>query len=120
MNKKKIIIISSVVVAGVIAYYIYSSIRLKRRRNDVIVEQQEEIIEEEVKPIESSYDLYMVTTKTSNLNVRRNPTTSSPIVDSLKRGSAIMAKPFTDAWFEVSKDGKSSFGYASAQYLTKK
>ena len=69
----------------------------------------------------SGFDKYVVTTSTSNLNVRSGPSTSSSILGTLPKGSEIFAKPSsTTGWHEYSSDGKTSTGFLSSQYLTKK
>lgn len=120
MKKKKIIIISaSVVVAGIVAYYIYDNMRSKRRRTNVIISEEEDIIKEEVKPIETTYDTYIVSTKTSNLNIRQSPDVNSKILDRFVKGSVVYARKTNNDWYEVSIDGINSIGFVSAKYLTK-
>jgi len=58
---------------------------------------------------------YIVTTVSSNLNVRSSASTSSAIVGSLAKGSTVSAKQSsTSGWLELC-DGS---GFASGQYLT--
>lgn len=67
------------------------------------------------------FEKYTVTTNTSNLNIRSSASTSSSIVGSLSKGSEIFAKPSsTTGWHEYSADGKTTTGYVSSQYITKK
>jgi uncharacterized protein YgiM (DUF1202 family) len=67
----------------------------------------------------SSYFKYLVTTSTSNLNVRSAPNSTASIVTSLPKGSEIWAKPSgTSGWLEYSSDGVNRTGYVSETYLT--
>lgn len=66
------------------------------------------------------FENYKVVTQKDNLNVRREPTTLSSMVDSLKKGTIIKARPSkAKGWFEYSKDGVVRFGYVSGQFLQK-
>ena len=61
---------------------------------------------------------YTVKTASGNLNVRERPDSSSKIVDRLPKGSTIKAKASgTRGWMAVSRDGVSTIGYASLEYL---
>jgi uncharacterized protein YgiM (DUF1202 family) len=72
-------------------------------------------------PPSLGFEKYVVTTNTSNLNVRSGPSTSSSIVGTLVKGTEIFAKPSgTSGWHEYSSDGKTSSGFVSSQYVTKK
>lgn len=72
-------------------------------------------------PAPSGFEKYVVTTNTSNLNVRSGPSTSSSRVGTLVKGSEIFAKPSgTSGWHEYSSDGITSSGFVSSQYVTKK
>ena len=72
-------------------------------------------------PAPSGFAKHIVTTSTSNLNVRSGPSTSSSIISTLPKGSEIFAKPSgTSGWHEYSTDGKTSSGFVSSQYVTKK
>jgi len=70
----------------------------------------------------STFEKYIVTTSSSSLNVRSEPsTTNSSIVSSLPKGSEIFARYSSiDGWYEYSKDGSKVDGYVSSQYITKK
>ena len=66
------------------------------------------------------YEKYEVATLVSNLNVRKEPNTSSQVLDSLPKGSLIFAKPSgTTGWYAYSKDGVSDAGFISSMYLKK-
>ena len=72
-------------------------------------------------PAPSGFAKHIVTTSTSNLNVRSGPSTSSSIISTLPKGSEIFAKPSgTSGWHEYSSDGITSTGFVSSQYVTKK
>jgi len=72
-------------------------------------------------PPTSTFNKYIVTTISSSLNVRSQPSTNSSSVSSLPKGSEIFAKQSAiDGWSEYSKDGSKVDGYVSTQYLTKK
>jgi uncharacterized protein YgiM (DUF1202 family) len=72
-------------------------------------------------PAPSGFEKHIVTTSTSNLNVRSGPSTSSSIITTLPKGSEIFAKPSaTSGWHEYSSDGTTSTGFVSSQYVTKK
>lgn len=61
---------------------------------------------------------YEVVTQTMPLNVRENPDGKSRIVASLAKGSTIKGKASgVKGWFEVSKDGQTTLGYVSSQFL---
>lgn len=69
----------------------------------------------------SSFVPHIVSTKASNLNLRSIPSTSGNIIQSLPKGSEILAKPSqTEGWHEVSDDGKKVIGFVSSQFITKK
>lgn len=69
----------------------------------------------------SGFEKYVVTTSTSNLNIRSGPSTSSSTIGSLPKGTEIFAKPSgTSGWHEYSSDGVISSGFVSSQYVTKK
>jgi len=58
---------------------------------------------------------YLVVTNVSNLNIRKLPSTSSDIVDSLAKGSTVSAKASSaSGWMQLC-DGR---GYVSATYLS--
>jgi len=72
-------------------------------------------------PPANTFDKYTITTTSSSLNVRKEPSTNSSIVSSLPKGSEIFAKKSAiDGWSEYSKDGADVDGYVSSQYITKK
>lgn len=66
----------------------------------------------------SEYNKFEVATLVSNLNVRQSPSTSSPVVGSLPKGTIIFAKPSgTSGWYAYSKDGVTADGFVSSLYL---
>ena len=72
-------------------------------------------------PVSQGFEKYVVSTNTSNLNVRSGPSTSTTIVTTLPKGTEIFAKPSsTSGWHEYSTDGKTGIGFVSSQYVTKK
>jgi uncharacterized protein YgiM (DUF1202 family) len=65
-----------------------------------------------------AYTPMIVATNTTSLNIRSKPSTSSAIVGKIGKGYSIYARPSSvSGWSEVSKDGSSSEGYVSSQYL---
>lgn len=63
---------------------------------------------------------YVVITNTSNLNVRKSPSTSATIIGTVAKNAKIKARASSSKdWFEYSKDGKTVTGYVSAAYLKK-
>jgi uncharacterized protein YgiM (DUF1202 family) len=65
-------------------------------------------------PAPSGCKSYTVVTKSTNLNIRQSPTTSSAIAGSLPKGSVVNAKPSsTSGWMELCDRA----GYVSSQYL---
>jgi uncharacterized protein YgiM (DUF1202 family) len=63
----------------------------------------------------TSCNNYIVTTVSSNLNIRSTASTSGAIVGSLPKGSTVSAKQSsTSGWMELC-DGR---GFVSGQYLT--
>jgi uncharacterized protein YgiM (DUF1202 family) len=75
-----------------------------------------------VKPLSAGYDTYIVTTSSTNLNVRKEPSTTSPIVGSLAKGSEVFATPTPDKmdWFTLLDEDLNPKGYVSSKYLKKK
>ena len=66
----------------------------------------------------TNYNDYQVITKTTPLNVRVNPDSKSKIIGTLPKGSKIKGKASgVKGWFDVSKDGKTNYGYVSAEFL---
>jgi uncharacterized protein YgiM (DUF1202 family) len=66
----------------------------------------------------TNYNDYQVMTQTTGLNVRQKPDAKAKILGNLPKGSTIKAKASgVKGWFDVSKDGKSTYGYVSAQFL---
>jgi len=74
------------------------------------------------------YSKYEVTTRVSNLNVRREPNTTSLILGSLPKGTIIFAKAHSAGWHVtpspngfVGEQGDCfDCGFVSSQYITKK
>lgn len=102
------------IVGGVL---IYTYLRKKKRRGLGTPSTPEE------KPQEKDFKVIKyVSTSTSPLNVRKEPTTSSQIVAKLPRGTKVFAEYVGDAntaqWMEVSQDGVTSLGYASTLFLS--
>lgn len=66
----------------------------------------------------TQYNNYQVATQTSGLNVRQKPDAKSKIIGNLPQGSTIKGKASgVKGWFDVSKDGKTNYGYVSSQFL---
>jgi uncharacterized protein YgiM (DUF1202 family) len=66
----------------------------------------------------TEYNDYQVMTQTSGLNVRQKPDGKAKILGNLPKGSKIKAKASgVKGWFEVSKDGKKTYGFVSGQFL---
>lgn len=66
----------------------------------------------------SNWNDYTVNTVSTPLNVRQSPSTSSKVIASIPKGTVVKAKASgTKDWLAVSKDGKTTFGYVSAQYM---
>lgn len=64
---------------------------------------------------------YIVKTKGDALNVRQEPTTSSPIVKKYMNGTIINArKSSVEGWHEVLEQGLGSIGYVSSAFIVKK
>lgn len=62
---------------------------------------------------------YFVNTSSGNLNVREKPSATSQIVGSLARGSKVFGRPSNiTGWIEVSRNGSTSLGFASSQFLS--
>ncbi|HOI27341.1 MAG TPA: SH3 domain-containing protein [Paludibacteraceae bacterium] len=62
--------------------------------------------------------IYIVNTKSSNLNVRKEPNTDATIIGKLAKGTEVEASNISDGWASISFNGEQ--GYVSAQYLTQK
>ena len=58
---------------------------------------------------------YTVTTESGNLNIRKEPSTSSAKVGSIAPGTIIEAEDYNDQWVHTTHDGV--VGYVSKQYL---
>jgi uncharacterized protein YgiM (DUF1202 family) len=66
----------------------------------------------------TEYNDYQVDTTSTSLNVREKPDGKSKVIGTLPKNSKIKAKASgVRGWFDVSKDGKTNFGYVSAQFL---
>ena len=64
---------------------------------------------------------YIVKTKGDALNLRQEPTTSSPIVKKYMNGTIINArKSSVEGWHEVLEQGLGSVGYVSSAFIVKK
>jgi uncharacterized protein YgiM (DUF1202 family) len=62
---------------------------------------------------------YFVVTSSGSLNVREKPSATSKIVGSLPKGNKVYGKPSgVTGWIELSKDGNTSFGFGSSQFLS--
>ncbi|MCQ2231451.1 MAG: SH3 domain-containing protein [Paludibacteraceae bacterium] len=62
--------------------------------------------------------IYIVTTKSSNLNVRKEPNTNCEVVGKLAKGTEVEVSNINDGWATLSFNGQTA--YASADYLTLK
>ena len=70
---------------------------------------------------QGDFEKYIVTTNSSNLNVRTEPSTNGEILTTIAKGTEIFARPFSDTgWSEYSKNGSEADGYVSSDFLTKK
>ena len=65
------------------------------------------------KPAEKVTTVYT----TANLNVRSAPNTSSKILGTLKKGTAVKTYALKDGWYQIKYDGKTA--YISAKYTSK-
>jgi len=68
-----------------------------------------------VDEVSDGFSDYIVTTQTTDLNIRQSPSTSSAVVGSLAKGSIVRAKPYNSGW-SILESGN----YVSSQYLTKR
>lgn len=69
----------------------------------------------------TNWNDYTVNTVSTPLNVRQQPNTNSKVIASIPKGTVVKAKASgTKDWLAVSKDGKNTYGYVSAQYLKAK
>lgn len=69
----------------------------------------------------TSWNDYTVNTASTSLNVRQMPNTTSRVIASLPKGATVKAKASgIKDWLAVSKDGKNTYGYVSAQYMKAK
>jgi len=74
----------------------------------------------DITPASGEWASYKVSTVSSNLNVRSQPTTLSSMIDSIPTGTTIKARPSSaSGWFEYSKDGSTRSGFVSGQFLKK-
>lgn len=74
------------------------------------------------KPLSAGYDTYIVNTISSNLNIRKEPNTSSPIIGSLAKGKEVYATPTanTTNWHTLLDEDLKVKGYVSSAFLKKK
>lgn len=61
---------------------------------------------------------YIVTTKSSNLNVRQQPNTTAAIVGKYAKGTEVEVEEIVDGWARVQYNDATA--YCSAEYLTAK
>lgn len=112
---KTALIVLPFVIGGILLLKYFRPKKQEDRKDDELQ------AEPEPEPASSGFEKHIVTTSTSNLNVRSGPSTSSSVVSTLPKGTEIFAKPSgTSGWHEYSTDGKTSSGFVSSQYVTKK
>lgn len=110
------LVVFGVVALGVGAYFIF-----RPKKNDKSDKKIDDKKDADIVDTPSSFLPHIVTTKSSNLNLRSIPSTSGNIIQSIPKGSEILAKPSeTQGWHEVSDDGKKVIGFVSSQFITKK
>jgi uncharacterized protein YgiM (DUF1202 family) len=106
------------IVGGVLLYsYIRKKKKLKEKSGKKPQPQSGDVLS-----IPETYDFtnkYTVSTSSGSLNVRSEPSTSSSVVSSLSKGATVFGGTPVNGWVEVSKDGLTFLGYASAQFLRK-
>lgn len=120
MAKSKIgsiIIYSLPFVIGGVLLYSYLRRRKKLREKSDSVPQQQSGGNLPTQSTGSFTNKYIVTVSSGTLNVRSNPSTSSSVVSSLSKGAIVFGGSTVNGWVQVSKDGVTSLGYASAQFL---
>ena len=59
---------------------------------------------------------YIVTTQSSNLNVRKEPNTTCAIVGKLAKGTEVDVDSIENGWGKISFNGETA--YVSADYIT--
>jgi len=113
-----ILIYSLPFVVGGILIYSYLQRRKKLREG----KKNEEVTSEPTTATATSGNFnteYFVVTSSGSLNVREKPSATSKIVGSLSKGSKVYGKPSgITGWTELSKDGNTSFGFGSSQFLS--
>jgi len=132
MKKNTLYTISGITLVLVGGYFLYRKFLSKKTTQGGSIQEpiqtlDTNIIEQTTTPTSglasafsflTEYNDYQVNTTSTSLNVREKPDSKSKIVGSLPKGSKIKAKASgTKGWFDVSKDGKTNFGYVSAQFL---
>jgi uncharacterized protein YgiM (DUF1202 family) len=72
-----------------------------------------------IPPKPSKFQKFRVSTQTSNLNVRSEPSQSSASIASLPKGTIVFARESSaSGWYEYSQDGVNVTGYVSKMYLS--
>ena len=73
-------------------------------------------------PLSAGYDTYIVTTMSSNLNVRKEPNATSLVIASLPKGTEILATPTADTtdWHTLLDKDLNPKGYISSKFIKKK
>jgi uncharacterized protein YgiM (DUF1202 family) len=104
-------------------YFIYRELRGRQKyKEDVKAKSNLDLPDNTptLVPEKKSFGKYAVSTLGGNLNIRKNPSTSSDIVGVLPNGEIINATPSTTTnWYEYSKDGSNVTGFVSGTYLKK-
>lgn len=57
-----------------------------------------------------------VTTKSGKLNVRKQPNTTSSVLDRIPKGEMIALNGYKDGWYSIDYNGHS--GYVSSEFVT--
>jgi uncharacterized protein YgiM (DUF1202 family) len=68
-------------------------------------------------PSNEVYVNALVKTNTSDLNVREEPSTTSKIVNKLKKGTKILVSDDINGWRKVVDESKNTIGFVSSQYV---
>lgn len=124
MKKETIIRIASVLGVVTILYLVYRKVvRPIVKEDEVDGGSSEETTTTTTTTTtnDSGYEKYVVTTKSTPLNVRETPSANGKKIGKLDKGQEVLLKKSTtDGWMELTTNGKVTMGYVSAQYVTKK
>lgn len=127
MKKDTIIRVASILGVATILYLVYRKVIKPIVKTDNVDDkpQQDVVTPDNTTPStttsDNEYEKYVVTTKTTNLNVRETPSTSGKIIGKLNKGQQVLLKKSTtDGWMELTTNGKVTMGYVSSQFVTKK